>query len=101
MFGGPNMAHNAFIQFTLDHGLIGLVLMCAFLCLLVPPALRMLLAAPGMHVAGGRAMCMMTVACLCTAMMENEPLNAMRPCNVMLFFALAVLAHTGTKIKNQ
>ena len=101
MFGGPNMAHNAFIQFTLDHGLIGLVLLCAFLCLLVPPALRVLLAAPGAGVAGGRAMCMLTIACLFTAMMENEPLNAMRPCNVMMFFALAVIAHAGSKLKKQ
>ena len=97
---GANMAHNAFIQFTVDHGLIGLVLLCAFLCLLVPPALRVLLAAPGKGVAGGRAMGMLTVACLFTAMMENEPFSAMRPCNVMLFFALAVLAYAGSKMKN-
>jgi len=99
--GGANMAHNAYIQFTMDHGLIGFALLCAFLALLVPPALRVLLGAPEKGVAGGRAMCMLTVACLLTAMMENEPLNAMRPCNVMFFFALAVIAHAGTKVKNQ
>ena len=96
--GGANMAHNAFIQFTLDNGLIGLVLLCVFLALLVPAAFRVLLCAPGTAAAGGaRAMCMLTVGCLLTAMMENEPLSAMRPCNVMLFFALAAIAYAGTK----
>lgn len=100
IYGGANMAHNAYIQFTMDHGLIGLVLLCVFLVLLVPQAMRVLLAAPGTGVPGGRAMCMMTVGCLLTGIMENEPLNAMRPCNVMLFFALAVIAYAGAKRKN-
>jgi len=98
---GANMAHNAFIQFTMDNGLIGLVLLCAFLALLVPPAFRVLLGRQGKAAAGGRAMCMLTVGCLVTALMENEPLNAMRPCNVMLFFALAVIAYAGTKAKEE
>ena len=97
---GANMAHNAYIQFTMDHGLIGFVLLCVFLMLLVPQAMRVLLAAPGAGVPGGRAMCMLAVSCLLTGMMENEPLNAMRPCNVMLFFALAVIAYAGAKMKN-
>lgn len=98
---GANMAHNAFIQFTVDHGLIGLVLLGLFFALLVPPALRVLLAAPGKAAAGSRAMCMLAAACLVTALMENEPLSAMRPCNVMLFFALAAIACAGTKAKNK
>ena len=97
--GGANMAHNAYIQFTMDLGLIGFALLCVFLALLVPPAMRVLLGAAGTTVAGGRAMCMLTVGCLVTGLMENEPLNAMRPCNVMLFFALAVIAYAGTKRK--
>ncbi len=99
-YGGANMAHNAYIQFTMDHGLIGLVLLGMFLMLLVPPAMRVLLGAPGAGLPGGRAMCMLAVGCLLTGLMENEPLNAMRPCNVMLFFALAVITHAGTKLKN-
>ena len=93
------MAHNAFIQFTMDLGLIGFVLLCVFLVLLVPPAFRVLLGLSGRMVAGSHAMCMLTVGCLVTALMENEPLNAMRPCNVMLFFALAVIAYAGTREK--
>lgn len=96
---GANMAHNAFIQFTMDLGLIGFVLLCVFLVLLVPPAFRVLLGLSGRMVAGSHAMCMLTVGCLVTALMENEPLNAMRPCNVMLFFALAVIAYAGTREK--
>ena len=99
MFGGPNMAHNAFLQFILDHGLIGFVLLCAFFASLVLPAFRVLLAPRGAAVAGSRAMCMLAVSCLVTGMMENEPLNPIRPCCVMFFFALAVIAHAGTKNK--
>jgi hypothetical protein len=83
----------------MDLGLIGFVLLCAFLVLLVPPAFRVLLGLSGKVVTGSLAMCMLTVGCLVTAMMENEPLNAMRPCNVMLFFALAVIAYAGTREK--
>jgi O-antigen ligase len=97
--GGANMAHNAYIQFTMDLGLIGFVLLCAFLVLLVPPAFRVLLGSAGEFAAGSRAMCMLTIGCLVTGLMENEPLNAMRPCNVMLFFALAVIARAGIKRK--
>lgn len=96
MFGGPNMAHNAYIQFVLDHGIVGFVLLCALFALLVPPAFRVLLGSAGGRVAGSRAMCMLAAGCLVTGLMENEPLNAMRPCNVMLFFALAVIACAGT-----
>lgn len=97
--GGANMAHNAYIQFTMDLGLIGFVLLCAFLLQLVPPAFRVLLGSAGEFAAGSRAMCMLTIGCLVTGLMENEPLNAMRPCNVMLFFALAVIARAGIKRK--
>lgn len=93
--GGANMAHNAYIQFTMDYGLIGFVLLAAFLLTLLRPALRVLLSAPGTAAAGCRPMAMLAVACLLTAMMENEPLNAMRPCNVVFFFALGCLAHAG------
>jgi len=99
--GGANMAHNAYIQFIMDHGLIGFVLLCVCFALLVPPAFRVLLGAPGRAAAGSRAMCMLAVGCLVTGLMENEPLNAMRPCNVMLFFALAVIAWAGSREKQE
>ena len=98
-FSGANMAHNAYIQFVMDQGLIGFALLCAFFALLVPPAFRVLLGMPGRRTAGGHAMCMLTIGCLVTGLMENEPLNAMRPCNVMLMFALAVIAYAGTRAK--
>lgn len=95
--GGANMAHNAYIQFTMDHGLMAALLLCAFFGTLLMPALRVLL---GASATGGRAMCMLAVGCLLTGMMENEPLSAMRPCNVALFFALGVIACLGAKKKN-
>ena len=91
------MAHNAYIQFTMDHGLIAALLLCAFFAALLMPAFRVLLCASS---SGARAMCMLAVGCLLTGMMENEPLSAMRPCNVMLFFALGVIACVGAKRKN-
>ena len=96
---GANMAHNAYIQFVMDHGLIGFALLSVFFALLVPSAFRVLLGVSGRLVAGGRAMCMLAAACLVTGLMENEPLNAMRPCNVILFFALAAIAYLGNKEK--
>ena len=95
--GGANMAHNAFIQFTMDYGLIALVLLLAFALTVLVPVLRTLYAPPGTAGAGCRFMCMLIVACLMTAMMENEPLNAMRPCNVVLFYALACAVCAGRR----
>ena len=94
---GANMAHNAFLQFTMDNGLIALLLLLAFALTALAPALRALTAAPGSARAAGRFMCMLVAACLVTAMMENEPLSAMRPCNAVMFYALACAVHMGTK----
>lgn len=95
--GGANMAHNAFIQFTMDNGLIALLLLLVFALTALMPVLRTLYAAPGTPGAAGRFMCMLVVACLMTAMMENEPLSAMRPCNVVMFYALACAVRMGDK----
>lgn len=94
---GANMAHNAFIQFTMDYGLIALLLLLAFALTVLRPVLRTLYAPPGTQGAAYRFMCMLIVACLMTAMMENEPLNAMRPCNVAMFYALACAVHAGRR----
>lgn len=94
---GANMAHNAFIQFTMDYGLIALLLLLAFALTVLRPVLRTLYATPGTEGAAYRFMCMLVVACLMTAMMENEPLNAMRPCNVAMFYALACAVHAGRR----
>lgn len=94
---GANMAHNAFIQFTMDHGLIGFLLLLCFALTTLKPVLRTFYAAPDPMSASGRCMCMLIAACLLTAMMENEPLNAMRPCNVALFYALACAVRLGRK----
>lgn len=93
--GGANMAHNAFIQFTMDYGLIALALLLVFALTALRPLLRALFAAPGTASAACRFMVMLVVACLMTGMMENEPLSALRPCNAVMFYALACAVHAG------
>lgn len=92
---GANMAHNAFIQFTMDYGLIGLVLLAFFALTALRPLLSALFAPPGTDAAACRFMAMLVVACLMTGMMENEPLSALRPCNAVMFYALACAVHAG------
>ena len=100
-FGGANQAHNTYLQFILDYGLIGFTLLCVFFALIVPNILRVFFAAPGTATAGSRAMCMLVVGCLMTGMMESDPLNAMRPSNVMLIFAIACISGAGRNMKKQ
>ena len=69
----------------------------AFALTVLRPVLRTLYATPGTEGAAYRFMCMLIVACLMTAMMENEPLNAMRPCNVAMFYALACAVHADRR----
>lgn len=96
---GANQAHNTYLQFILDYGLIGFVLLCLFFLLIVPQVWRVFFAAPGTASAGTRALCMLVVGCLMTGMMESDPLGAMRPSNVMLFYALACISGAGRNIK--
>lgn len=95
--GGANMAHNAFIQFTMDHGFAALVLLGVFALMILRPLLRAFFVSPGMT--GGRMMCLLVLACLATGMMESEPLSAMRPCNAVMFYALACAARAGEHVR--
>ncbi|MBQ4265707.1 MAG: O-antigen ligase family protein [Clostridia bacterium] len=96
---GANQAHNTYLQFIMDYGLIGFVLLCVFFALTVPHVLRVFLAAPGEAAAGSRALCMLVVGCLMTGMMESDPLGAMRPSNVMLVYAMACIVGAGRNMK--
>lgn len=85
---GAVAVHNTYLQFMADFGWIGFALQLGFLLMLVKPVLRVLFAPQG-ACPGGRALCMLIVACLATGMMESAPLGQMTPMNLMLFFALA------------
>ena len=98
---GANQAHNTYLQFIMDYGLIGFVLLCVFFALIVPHAWRVFFAAPGTAAAGSRAMCMLVIACLMTGMMESDPLGAMRPSNVMLVYAMTCIAGAGRSMEKR
>jgi len=98
---GANQAHNTYLQFIMDYGLIGFALLCVFFALIVPYAWRVFFAAPGTAAAGSRAMCMLAIACLMTGMMESDPLGAMRPSNVMLVYAMTCIVSAGRSMINR
>lgn len=89
--GGSATAHNTYLQFTADFGLIGFLLLAAFLCMQAAPCLRVLYACGEQARPGDRVLCMIVVACLLTGFMESDPLSPMRFCNVVLLFAFAQL----------
>ncbi|MBR5559923.1 MAG: O-antigen ligase family protein [Clostridia bacterium] len=95
---GAVPVHNTYLQHIADFGLIGFSVMCAFLLIVLVPALRVFFARGAAQTPGYRALCMLVVACLMTGMMESAPLGAMTPMNMMLFYALALLAARGREI---
>ncbi len=95
---GAVAVHNTYLQHIADFGLIGFGVMCAFLLIVLVPVLRVLFARGTAQIPGYRALCMLVVACLMTGMMESAPLGAMTPMNMMLFYALALLAARGREI---
>lgn len=90
--------HNAYLQYTADYGLIGFALLCVFFAVILVPVLRVFFARGARQVPGYRALCMLVAASLMTGMMESAPLGAMSPMNMMLFYALAMLAARGREI---
>ena len=87
--------HNAYLQYAADFGLIGFFLLAAFLVWALRFAVRAFFAEGVAHQPGDRILCMLIAAIALTGMMESAPLNMMSATNIMLFFALAVLAGRG------
>lgn len=87
--------HNAYLQYAADFGLIGFFLLAAFMVWALRFAVRAFFAEGAAHQPGDRILCMLIAAIALTGMMESAPLNMMSSTNIMLFFALAVLAGRG------
>lgn len=98
---GGIAVHNAYLQFIADYGLIGFALLAAFLCLLVPPMLRILLAPKGIARPGDRVLVMLAAAQLIIGLMESQPLGAMSTTNIVLFFSLALIRSRGQELRAQ
>ena len=92
---GAVQLHNTYLQHTADFGLIGTGLLALFFILLVRPLLGVFLARGDKRKPGYTALCMLVIAMLATGMMESAPLGGFSPANMMLFFALALLAGRG------
>ena len=92
---GAVAMHNTYLQHTADFGLIGTLLLAAFFVVLIKPLLGVFFAKGERRKPGYTALCMLVIACLATGMMESAPLGAMSPMNMMLIFALALLAGRG------
>ena len=86
---GSVAVHNSYLQFIADYGIIGFALLCAFLVMQVPGAIRVLLS-QNAH-PGDRVFVMLAASQLLTALMESQPLGAMSASSLALFFSLAVI----------
>ena len=95
---GAVQLHNTYLQHTADFGLIGTGLLALFFALLVRPLLRVFFAKGAERKPGYTALCMLVIAMLATGMMESAPLGGFSPANMMLFFALALLAGRGNEL---
>lgn len=98
---GAVAVHNTYLQLVADFGLIGAAILLAFFLSILRPVLRVFLARGERRVPGGRALCALVVAILATGMMESQPLGAMTPMNMMLYYALAVLCAEGRALAPQ
>ena len=92
---GAVQLHNTYLQHTADFGLIGTALLALFFALLVRPLLRVFFAVGDKRKPGYTALMMLVLAMLATGLMESAPLGGLSPANMMLFFALALLAGRG------
>lgn len=90
---GAVAAHNAYLQFIADYGVIGFALLCVFLAMFVPGALRLLLSKNTRP--GDRVFVMLVLSQLLTGLMESQPLGAMSSSSLALFFSLAVIRVRG------
>ena len=98
--GGVSI-HNTYLQYIADFGLIGFGMQVAFLVLVLRKAVCVFFAAGRRTCPGGRALCMVVVACLATGMMESAPLGGMTPMNLVLYFALAQLMAMGRDLERK
>lgn len=89
--GGSTPAHNAYLQYAADFGLIGFALLAAFLAMQVMPCLRVFFARGNAVMPGGRVLCMVVAAALITGMMESDTLVSMRAINTLMLFSLGVI----------
>lgn len=96
---GAVAVHNTYLQFIADFGLIGFLLLAAFMIIILRPVLRAFYASGEGRFAGAHALCALVIAALATGMMESAPLGAMTPMNIMLYVALGVLAGEGRLVK--
>ena len=92
---GAVQMHNTYLQHTADFGLVGTALLFVFFVLLIRPLLRVFAAKGERRKPGYTALCMLVISMLATGMMESAPLGGFSPANMMLFFALALLAGRG------
>lgn len=83
--------HNTYLQFIADFGLVGFALLCVFFLTILVPCLRAFFDA-GRRADGRLSLCMAVVAILVTGLMESAPLGEMTSMNIVLFFALGILA---------
>ena len=98
--GTPTIpVHNAYLQFIADYGLIGFALLAAFLCLLVPHALRVLFAPRALAKPGDRVFVMLAVAQFMIGLMESVPLAPMSGQSFVLFFSLAVISVRSRQLR--
>ena len=92
---GAVQMHNTYLQHTADFGLVGTALLFVFFVLLIRPLLRVFAAKGERRKPGYTALCMLVLSMMATGMMESAPLGGFSPANMMLFFALALLAGRG------
>lgn len=93
--------HNTYLQYATDFGLIGFGLMMAFLCMMVPPCVRVFFARNGRVKPGYRVLCAMVVAALLEGMMESVTLNALSPLNIIMMFSLGLIVSCDRDLKAQ
>ena len=92
---GATTAHNTYLQFISEFGLIGALLLLAFFASILRHVLRVLLASAEKARPGDRVLGMVVLAALLTGMMESEPLGAMTPINAVMLFSLGALVNRG------
>ena len=90
-------AHNTYLQFIADYGLIGFAMIVAFFVIIARPMLRAFYARGAKHEAGTHVLGGLVVTALATGLMENAPLEGLTPMNTMLFVALAILVASGRR----
>lgn len=94
-------AHNAYLHFAAEFGLIGFGLLAVFMVSICPHVARVFFAPKGKRMPGGSALCVLLVGILMTGIMEVEPLDGMTMMGMTLFFVLGQLVGAGRDMKNQ